>query len=441
MLESSDSIYKSSGYARSRKAYIIQCAFEYFVSLMVADAFLAKLLRSMGASDALCGIISSFISLAMLFQLASLFVVGRITNTKKVAVAVHGVSQFLFTALYLVPFLPMPDSIRRPVFIVCMLLAYFGNYLVVSVIFKWGMSFVDPRKRAGYSSVKEMVSLASGIIVSLSLGAATDAFDGRGNTRGGFLLIAVCMAVFSLCDLICLLLIKNEPVKEKSQREPLLPALKFVFTDKSFLSVLLVQCAFNAAVYSTIGFMGTYKQAELMYSVGQIQIINVAGVICRFAVSRPFGRFSDRHTYHNGILLGLILMSLGFFINVFTAPGTRWLVIVYTLLYSIACAGTSQNFNNITFSCVPDKYFVHATVIKNSIAGVVGFLATLVSGKLMDHIQKGDNTFLGLHVYSQQVQSAISVLLLGITVLLLVNAKRSLKKQRLAEASARPSGD
>ena len=124
----------------------------------------------MGADDALCGIISSFISLAMLFQLCSLFVVGRITNTKKTAVAVHTAAQLLFTALYLIPFLPFPDAYKRPVFVICMLAAYFGNYLVTSVIFKWGMSFVDPARRARYASVKEMVSLASGVIVSLLIG-------------------------------------------------------------------------------------------------------------------------------------------------------------------------------------------------------------------------------------------------------------------------------
>ena len=72
----SQTAYGSAEYKRSQKAYTIECAFEYFISLLVTDAFLAKLLRSMGADDALCGIISSFISLAMLFQLCALLVVG-----------------------------------------------------------------------------------------------------------------------------------------------------------------------------------------------------------------------------------------------------------------------------------------------------------------------------------------------------------------------------
>ena len=70
-----DSIFHTPAYKRSRRAYILECAFEYFIALMVADAFLATLLTEMGLSDAVIGVISSLISLAFLFQLFSIFVV------------------------------------------------------------------------------------------------------------------------------------------------------------------------------------------------------------------------------------------------------------------------------------------------------------------------------------------------------------------------------
>ena len=78
-----ENIYNTKGFRCSRKAYVGQCAIEYFISLLVADAFLANLLSNMGISDALIGIISSFISFAFLFQLFSIFLVRKIRNTKK----------------------------------------------------------------------------------------------------------------------------------------------------------------------------------------------------------------------------------------------------------------------------------------------------------------------------------------------------------------------
>lgn len=66
-------IYNTKEYKRSRKAYIIQCTSEYFITLLVADAFLANLLSNMGISDVLTGIISPFILLPFIphFELYS----------------------------------------------------------------------------------------------------------------------------------------------------------------------------------------------------------------------------------------------------------------------------------------------------------------------------------------------------------------------------------
>ena len=66
--------FNSPVYKRSRNSYLIYCAFEYFALLLISDAFLAKLLSSIGISDSLVGIISSFVSLACLFQLITIFV-------------------------------------------------------------------------------------------------------------------------------------------------------------------------------------------------------------------------------------------------------------------------------------------------------------------------------------------------------------------------------
>lgn len=45
--------FESVAYKRSRVAYTAQCAFEYLTSLLIADAFLAKLLTNIGMSDSL----------------------------------------------------------------------------------------------------------------------------------------------------------------------------------------------------------------------------------------------------------------------------------------------------------------------------------------------------------------------------------------------------
>lgn len=80
--------FKSPEYRRSRWAYHIQCITEYLVTLLVADAFLAKLLKNMGLSDAVIGIVASLISLAFLIQLATIFLIQHIRNIKKTVIII-----------------------------------------------------------------------------------------------------------------------------------------------------------------------------------------------------------------------------------------------------------------------------------------------------------------------------------------------------------------
>ena len=114
--------FASSAFKRSRWAYTIECAFEYFVALLVSDVFLATLLSEMGIEDSVIGVISSLISLAFLFQLFSILVVPHIKNVKFFAVPIHFIGQFFFLALYLLPFLNLPQSFRAPIPCLCRLL-------------------------------------------------------------------------------------------------------------------------------------------------------------------------------------------------------------------------------------------------------------------------------------------------------------------------------
>ena len=106
------------------------------------------------------------------------------------AVPVHCITQLFFLVLYILPLLDIPRSLRSVAVVVCILIAYFGNYLVTSIIFNWGNSYVEPIRRANFAATKEIISLLSGIVVSLAMGYALDSFIAADNISGGFIFIA-----------------------------------------------------------------------------------------------------------------------------------------------------------------------------------------------------------------------------------------------------------
>ena len=373
MTNENKELFDSPAYKRSRTAYKWECTFEYFVALLVGDAFLAKLLTSLGFTDAEAGIVSSLITLAFLFQLLAVFVVRKITNTKLIAIIFHTTSQLFFMSLYLIPFMPFAAAIKKPLVVACIVVAYFGNYMVSTVIFRWGNSFVEPGKRASFTAGKEIISLVSGMVVSFAVGYIMNQFEATDNLKGGFIFAAIAIFIFCLSDLTMLLLIKNDkkPKVEKGQGASMKEIVQNTFFNKSFMSVVVLTILWDSSRFMVIGFLGTYK--NMLYSLSVVQLVNIIAQFGRAVFSKPFARYTQKRTFAKGVELGLVIAATAMFVNIFTTPATAFLIIIYTVLYNVCMAGVSGNLTNITYSYVDSRYFAEASAIKNSIGGIFIF--------------------------------------------------------------------
>ena len=405
-----ESLYDSREWRRSRNAYTAQCAFEYFVAILISDAFLAKLLKHIGLDDATVGIIASLVSFSFLFQLLSIPLMQRAGSVKRTVIVADTVSQTLFLAVYLIPFLPAAPALKGVLAAAGILLGYAFKYAVSSILFRWANSYVDPAKRGDFSAVKEMISLLSGIAFTLCAGFVFDRFEAGGNLRGGFLVLAGTVFILNACCLVCLCLIRREDPREREHR-PLGEVFRAVLGNRDFLHILVLACIWDAARYLSAGFLGTYKTEDLAFTVGTVQIINMAANLCRFAVSRPFGRYSDRTSYAHGFRMALLIAAAGFAVGCLTAPSTRWLIVLYSILYNVSLAGTNQNSFNMTYSYVEPEYMVQAMAVKSSAGGIVGFCASLAGSRILAAIQASGNRIGGVTVYGQQILLALSLLL------------------------------
>ena len=396
-----------------------QCTIEYFVSIIVADAFLATLLTHIGVSDAVIGVVSSFITMAFLFQLLSVFLVQKMKNTKRTVIMFDTLSQVFFMLIYLVPFMPVSKTFKTIMVVLLVLAAYIFKYLVIGIYFKWANSFVEPTKRGEYSAVKEMISLLTGVVYTLVIGFVVDGFVARDNIQGSFIFLAIVLLVLNIANFVTLMLIArdkadDEPKKDKTS---LRVVAKHTLGNRDFVNVIILNVLWDVGRYTTIGFMGVFKTKDLLMSVGTVQLINMVGSLSRFAVSKPFGKFSDKTSYATGIKVALLITAVGYFFNIFSTPASRWCVVVFTLLTNVSLAGLNQNMYNIAYSYVESDYIVQAMAIKNSIGGLCGFGATIIASRVLDYIQSNGNMIWGIHMYGQQFLSAISFVILVAAVI------------------------
>jgi len=375
-------------------------------------------MTSIGISDAIAGIISSFVSFAFLFQLFSIFLARKIKNVKKTVIGFQSVSQLAYFLLYLIPFMPFSIGVKTVLVIGGIISGYVCNYLVASILYKWANSFVEPTKRGIFSANKEMISLISGIVFTLALGYIIDRFEAIGNIKGGFLFISASILVLTIVNFITLMGIKNaDSVKnEEESHIPMIEVAKNTLGNKNYQNVVILMVLWDIARYMTIGFLGTFKTKDLLLTVGTVQVINMIANLLRFFLSKPFGRYSDKHSYASGIKLAFIIASVGFFANIFTTPKTWWCMIIYTAMYNISMAGSNQNLFNITYSYVKAEHFVAASAIKNSIGGLFGFAASIAGSRILAFVQANGNTFMGIPMYGQQLLSAISFVIILICI-------------------------
>jgi len=373
------------------------------------------------------------ISLSCLFQIFTVGLARRVKNPKRFSGLIHCLGQLFFMCIYLIPFLPCVAEYKHVLVIVCLLVAYLGNYLVKNIIYKWAHTYVEPSKRARFGATKEIVSLLSGIVVSFVIGFAVDVFQKAKNPDGAFVFLAIGIFVFIACDLTCLMLIKNNDSsvpEEKEETVTMRAVLSNTLGNKSYRNVILLSVLWSCAIYTSIVFLGTYRLNELAFTMTAVQIFSISGALIRAAISYPIGRYVDRTSYAKGIEIGLLFAIVAVGLNVFTTPETRILMLFSTVLYNAAYAGLNVPIVNMAYSYVEKKYLVQALALRECIGGVCGFLASLGAGKLLDVIQNKGNKIFGIRVYGQQVLSFISFLFLVAAILL---TKLVIEKQRVVE--------
>lgn len=403
---------KRPNYSFSRGMYIIEAALEYFISMMLTDAYLAKVASAVGLSTRVTGILTAFVSLGCGFQIFALFLRNR-TPVKAWVTVLHIVNQTFFALVWLTPLFPLSATAKGLLFTGFLLLGHVIHNMINPAKVNWFMSLVDENKRGIFTANKEIVSLISGMIYSLLMGFALDYLPENVS------LIVVGVTLFGLMVLhtVTLILSDEKPVpREKSV------SLKGFFSDKKSTKIMLLVIAVNVlwaiAHYVSTPFYGTYKNDELGFSMTFVAVLSILYAVVRASVSRFFGKYADKRSFVGMLTLCFIFAAAAFFVNTFTVPSNGAVMFtVYYLLYAISMAGINSCAINLIYDYVEPEKRTVALAFSQSISGIVGFVTTYLAGFLVEKIQKDGLHLFGFDLYAQQVVSFISFILVLVVLL------------------------
>lgn len=415
---------KKDEYKLTRFLYILEAAFEYFIAILVGGAYLATVTSALGVSDSLTGILTAFVSLGQGFQVIAIFLANK-TPVKRWVTLLHSINQLAFACIYFVPFFHFSQTAKIVIFVVFLLCGHMINNIVNSSKINWLMMAVDDDKRGRFTANKEIFSLIGGMIFSFAIGAIIEHFKDVGDINSAFLFCGIGIFVLAVLHTATLLLSKEKPhdIKENVPTKQLFAEL---FKDKNLWKLIIYFSLWGFVHYATIPFYGTYQIKELGFKMTYVSVLAALYAIVRACASPFLGKLADKYSFAKMLNVCLCIMFVAFSINIFTVPQNgKLFYTLYYVLYAIGMGGLENCSINLIYDYVPKQRRVGAFALKNMIAGFVGFFTTLAVSPLVDFIQENGNTFLGMHVYAQQVVTAIGVVgIIGILIYVNIVVKK-----------------
>lgn len=422
--------FNTSEMKRSRNAYVAEACLEHLVALLMSGTFLAQITMELGFTDSQIGVISSIISLGCLFQLASMFLRKR--TVKKFVLGMSIANQVLFMLLYVVPVVPISQSVKRIIFLVFIISAYAIYYFAHPKKINWLMSLVEDGNRGKFTATKEIVSLSVGIIFSYVMGLVVDYFKEIGNIGVAFIVSAVVLTGLMILHSITMIISAEIPTEVKEEKV----SVKNFF--RNFLAVTkhkdMVRVAFVFALWyfgshCTTALYGTFMLKELGMAQSVTVLLTAAGSLTRIFVSRPLGAFADRFSFTTMIRVCMGLAAVAFGCVMFATPATGLICfLLYNILHGAAMGGINSALTNLVFDYSPVEQRSDSLAFCQSVAGVCGFVAGVLASRFVGYVQGNGNQLFGIPVFAQQVTSLVAMVLVVFVILYITVAFRK-KKQ------------
>ncbi len=425
-------------YKKSRKWFIVDGATAVTIGLLSGGAFLAAILRALGISDSLNGIISAIPSLACVIQLAGMELAKRMQKIKLFVCIFAIIHRLMFAFLYFIPFLKISTSWKVILCIFVFSTGHILGQLIAPIGGNWISSLVPENARGKYFANRDCIMVLVSVTISLGTGQFFDKFKAWDNPDAKFLFISLLILTMAAINFIALSMIK-EPrfsyfssdnkemhgnlVKKRVHRDKNKDCEKFrvtfkkVVLDKSFRRSIILTILWQSAFFFSTPYFGIYQISDLKLSYTYIMIMSFLGSLVRIMLTPIGGKIADKKSWALVLKVALSIMALAFIINAFTVPSNSQIMFaIYAVLTGIAWAGVAPGIFSIQLDLAPDGDKTAYLGINAAIMGACGFLSSLVGGYILQLVIDRGNQILGYQVYGQQLLSLGSGILLLILV-------------------------
>lgn len=402
-------------YRLSRIAYILECMFEYFITILTSGAYLAKLTTTIGISDAMTAILSSIASLAGMFQIVSIFLAHK-TPVKRWVLPITFITQSLVSTLYIIPFLGIGAS-APIIFFAIILISKAAVNIVAPAKSNWFLSLVDDRNRGSFQAKINIVSLAGGTLFTFAASFLIDDFEAKGNLKGAFIALTAVICALAILQIACLVIAREKPISVERGESPI-KSVKSLCKNKIYVRILIFNAIWALANNITTPFLSTYQLKELSFSMTFISTVGIILSFVQIFAVYFFGRYSVRHSYASIMRIAYVFALASFcFVTLSTPSNGKVMFTIYRFINLFFGSASAVSSTSLLFMVVPPQERTSAIAFNTIVTGLIGFLVTLIVSPILTFLQGLEIFVFGMRIFAQQILATVSMI---ITALLLV---------------------
>jgi MFS family permease len=350
-----------------------------------SGTFLISMALLLGANSMQIGLLAALPLATNVFQLASVWLVGRYHNRRIVAVLC---AYFARIPLLLIGFSVLTFSGLSLNLLIFML---FFHYLFGSIAGpswnSWIKDMVPENILGEYFSLRSRYTQILNVILSIALALLLDFVKRR---YPDFQLNAYAI-FFSVAGTVGLIggfvLSKAQEPQSYLSDHNIFGLFKIPLKDPNFRRLLVFNCVWAFALNIATPFFTVFMLAALKLSISYVIILGVTGQLAGILTLRLWGTFSDR--YSNKSIIGVaapiyILCILAWcFVGIYSQQYANLLLLLCIhLLSGFATAGINLSLNNIGLKLAPKKDAIVYLSVKNIVVAVASSLGPLIGGLL-----------------------------------------------------------
>lgn len=383
------------------------------MTVFTSGTFLTAMALLLGASNFQIGVLAGLPTFTNIFQLLSIWLVGKFNNRRLVAV---GCALLARIPLLVIGVMALTSKTSVHLLISLLFFYFFFGSIAGPAWNSWIKDLVPEDILGTYFGRRIRLSQILNVSLSIVLALLLDHLKKKGDgiELSVYALMFIAGGVVGITGAF-ILSRAAEPQGSLSDAQ-FVQRLRQPLTDGNFSRLLLFNAAWVFSLNLATPFFTVYMIKELNLPLSYIIILNSIGLVSSILTVRVWGRMADRYSNKTIIAVGgplYVLCILGWcFAGIYTSLWANLLLLLFINIGSgVATAGINLSMANIGLKLAPREDAIVYLSTQNIIMAIFSSVAPLVGGVLADYF-----TSRNLHITAQwtspHVQKTFRILIL-----------------------------